>query len=433
MQYEPMTTDSEYHRGGNFSFESCAVFVALLIASLTSHQAYVEMLGILLLFGTCMLIPDAREVFFSKTSLIWTFSAGAVVTASYLWFLLSPQTHIAAALIKSANNNYMFLMLVVLFLTSLSALITARIETVTSVLAALLTLNGAVLLMQTASLLATKQYIDFVKPVTGEPSRYLNYATVNPVFAYRPTGLYVEPSTYSAAVAAMAVGYILLCRAQGFKPARIPVILAIVSMLITQSAAAVVQALILLVAVVLLQNRSAKMWWAVLLGILVMASPGVIAAYFDSFMLKMDADSGIRLALVKFVFESRRGWDFLFGFGPFGLENDLYRLADDGAINPQVSSLNDAGLLNYFIVKFGMAGFLIPIVLFCRIRKDVAGILFMAMLMSVKLSFTNPILYFGLLPLVMRLPERNAEDDWLDLPATREAAPVTAALSTRAG
>jgi hypothetical protein len=270
-------------------------------------------------------------------------------------------------------------------------------------------------------LLATKHYVDFVEPVTGEKSRYLNYASVNPIFSYRPTGLYVEPSTYSAAVGAMAVGYILLCRAKGIRPAKMPVILAIVSMLVTQSAAAVIQAIILLVAVVLVQSRNIRMWWVTALALLLIASPGVIAAYFDSFMLKFNTDSGIRYALVQYVFELRHGWDFVFGYGPFGLENKLYRLADDGVGTPTVASLNDAGLLNFFLVKFGMAGFLIPIGIFWSMRKDVAGILFFAMLMSVKLSYMNPVLYFGLLPLVLRLREPYKMDRVVNEPIRVES------------
>ncbi|MDR5752713.1 MULTISPECIES: hypothetical protein [unclassified Caballeronia] len=386
-----------------FGADTFFIFIALLIASLTSHRAYVEMAGILLLWLCCMAAKDSREVFFSPAYLICTISAASVITACYLWFLMTAHWGVAPDLEKSAGNNYMFLLLVALFVVSLRALIAARIHQVVTALGMLLVLNSSILFLQTAVLIATKKYIDFVQPVTGEASRYFNYESVNPIFGFRPTGLYVEPSTFSAAVGAMAVGYILLSRARGSQPAKLPVLFAIVAMLITQSAAAVVQAGVLLTATILIQDRSMKFWWSVLLAMVIVASPGLIAAYLDSFLLKIGADSGIRLALMKYAYQTRHGWDFVFGYGPFGLESILYGLAS-GSGSPQVSSLNDAGLFNFFIVKYGIAGVLIPIWILSRMRRDVAGMLFFALLMSSKLSYMNPVLFLGLLPLVSRFP-----------------------------
>jgi hypothetical protein len=120
-------------------------------------------------------------------------------------------------------------------------------------------------------------------------------------------------------------------------------------------------------------------------------------------MMKMDDSSGIRLALLDYIYHTRTGWDLLLGFGPFSLENPLYRMANpEGQF--QVASLNDAGLLHYFVVQFGLVGLAFPVVIFIRMRKDVTSILFFAVLVSSKLSYTFPVLFFGLLPMLMRLP-----------------------------
>ncbi|MGF6769055.1 hypothetical protein P3T18_001525 [Paraburkholderia sp. GAS199] len=390
------------------SFRNGLLFVALLLCTLTSHGPYVVMAGILLLCACCLNTADARELLFSQRYQAGIWIGASIIAAFYLWYLMVPHANTSRDLEASANNNFMFLILVLLFLAALAALIETRLDEVTSIVSGLLVLHSAALLLQTVVLLATNQYIDFIKPITGEASRYLNYQTVNPIFAYRPTGLYVEPSTFGAAVGALAVGYILLSRARGRTPSLLPIALTVVAMLTTQSAAAVVQTGALVAAVVITHKPQAKAWAAVALALLAIASPGLISAYLDSFMLKFNADSGMRFALVSYAFDFRRGWDFLFGYGPFSLEYDLYDLAARGNGSAAVASLNDSGLLNFFIVKFGIAGLAIPVAIFARMRKDIGTICLFCLLMTTKLSYTTPLLYIGLLPLVMRMRMRDS-------------------------
>jgi hypothetical protein len=394
-----------------------------LVASLNSDRAYVEMAGVISLWLCCMATSKSRETFFSIPYLCFLFSATSIITTLYLWFILTPHTGIAPDLEKSAGNNYIFLLVVVLFVVSLRALIASHIQRVSAALAMLITANSAILFIQTITLVATKHYIDFVKPVTGESSRYLNYESVNPIFAYRPTGLYVEPSTFSAAVAVMTIGYILLSRARASQPAKLPILLAVTAMLVTQSAAAVVQAGILLIGAFAIQKSNTKLWWGIALALAILIFPGLIAAYFDSFVLKFDADSGIRMGLVSYIFKIRQGWDFVFGFGPFSLESDLYNLASSTDV-PKVSSLNDAGLFNFFVTKFGISGLLIPIWIFSRMKRDLAGMLFFALIMSCKISYADPVLFLGLLPLISRFPnpkgstESRSRQERRDRPGT---------------
>jgi hypothetical protein len=387
------------------TFHRAFLFIALLLCSLTSHGPYVVMTGILLLYAYCLHAPDVREVLFSPRYVAFLALSATIITACYLWYLAVPHANASQNLEKSANNNFIFLLLVLMFLASFAALIEARLNEVATMLSALLVLNCAALLLQTATLLVARQYIDFIKPITGEASRYFNYESVNPIFAFRPTGLYVEPSTFAAAVGAMAVGYVLVSRACGRTPSLLPVALTVVSMLITQSAAAVVQTAVLIAALMVGHMRpSSRAWAAVVVVMIAAASPGLIPAYFNSFLLKFNSDSGLRFALVSYVFHLRHGWDYVFGYGPFSLEYDLFNLAGaKDSTTPAVASLNDAGLLNFFVVQFGVAGLAIPVAIFLRIRKDLATVCFFGLLMTTKLSFTAPVLYFGVLPLILRL------------------------------
>lgn len=380
------------------------LFVALLLASLVSHGAYVQMAGILLLCLYCLCLPNTRMTLFRPANVLWVVSALVVVTACFLYFLFFPAPNGPPELEKSAFNNYLFLVLVTSFVACLGTLAVRRLGELTFVLAVLLVINDLILFLQTAWLVLTNNYIDFVEPATGELSRYHNYEALNPVFAYRPTGLFVEPSTFSAVVAAMTVGYVLLSRARQREPHPLPIFLTLLAMLITQSTAATVQCVVLLLAIlVTTQRKSVRVLTVVACVGALVALPSVMQTYFDSFALKMDESSAIRFQLLDYIYNLRTGWDWLLGYGPFTLEGSLFHLtkSDGGAL---MASLNDAGLLQYFVVRFGVLGLLIPAWMFYRIRKDITHVLFFALLMSLKLSYAEPAVFFGLLPLLMRLP-----------------------------
>jgi len=383
-----------------FSF----LFVALLLSTLASHGAYVQMAGTLLVGAYCLCMPDTRKTLFDRVNVLRVLSALIVITACFLYYLFFPAPNGAPELEKSAFNNYLFLVLVTVFVACLCSLVLKRLSELTLVLAALLVFNDLILFAQTACLIVTKSYIDFVEPVTGEPSRFHNYENLNPVFAYRPTGLFVEPSTFSAVVATMTVGYVLLSRAQQREPHALPVFLTLFAMLITQSTAATVQCVVLLLAVlVTTQRKSVRVLIVGVCLLALLALPSVMLTYFDSFAMKMDETSGIRLQLLDYVYSFRTGWDWMLGYGPFTLEAPLYHLANPNG-GMQIASLNDAGLLQYFVVRFGMVGLLIPAWMFLRIRKDIPHVLFFALIMSLKLSYSEPVIFLGLLPLLMRLP-----------------------------
>jgi hypothetical protein len=185
----------------------------------------------------------------------------------------------------------------------------------------------------------------------------------------------------------------------------LPIGLTVISMLITQSAAAVVQAAVLIAAVMLTYRRHLPRSWTVVVLVILASSPGVIAAYLNSFLLKFNADSHLRVALLSYVYEIRNGWDYVFGYGPFSLESDLWNLANPRSAeeSSSVASLNDSGLLNFFVVQFGVVGLAIPFAIFLRMRKDISTVCFLGLLMSSKLPYTAPVIYFGLLPIILRL------------------------------
>ncbi|MFP3647118.1 hypothetical protein [Paraburkholderia sp. SIMBA_054] len=381
------------------------LFFGLALSSLVSDGAYMQMVGVVILCLYCVSCPDLRRGLLERNTVLTIVATMVTITAFFLYFIAFTPPNCAPPLVKSGLNNYIFLGLVTLYVACFYTIIRTEAEKAISALATLIVLNDLILLLQTVVLIVSKTYIDLVEPVTGEMSRYHNYENLNPVFAFRPTGLFVEPSTFSAVVAVMTIGYVLLSRAQNREPHFLPVILSIIAMLITQSTAATIQCAILLVAFTANRMKSTRVVIAVLFVVALVTMPSFLEAYLNSFTTKMNESSELRLALVDYIYYGRSGWDWLLGYGPFALEDSLYRLTrTDGAF--QVASLNDAGLMQYFVVRFGMLGFLIPLLFFIRIRKDLSHLLFLAVLMSVKLSYADPILYVGLLPLLLHSPMR---------------------------
>ena len=377
------------------------LFLGLALSSLLSDGAYVQMAGVVVLFLYCVSGTRLRRTLLERNTVVAALTAMSIVTAFFLYFIAFTPPNCAPELVKSGLNNYIFLGLVTLYVVCLYAVIRSEPESAISALSALIIFHALVLLLQTVVLIATNNYLDFVEPVTGELSRYHNYENLNPVFAYRPTGLFVEPSTFSAVLAVLTIGYVLLSRAQNREPHFLPVIVSIIAMLITQSTAATIQCAVLLVAFTANRMKSTRIVLAVMLLLAVATVPSFLEAYLNSFTTKMNESSELRLSLMDYIYNGRRGWDWLLGYGPFALEDSLYRLTKTSNAF-QVASLNDAGLLQYFAVRFGMIGFLIPLVFFIRIKKDLSHLLFLVVLMSVKISYADPVLYIGLLPLLLR-------------------------------
>jgi hypothetical protein len=383
------------------------LFLGLTLASLISDGAYVQMVGVIVLFIYCVTGTRLRRTLLERNTVVAAIAAMGIVTAFFLYFIAFTPENCAPELVKSGVNNYIFLCLVTLFVVCFYTVIRTEPESAISALSALIIFNALVLLLQTVVLIATNTYIDLVEPVTGELSRYHNYENLNPVFAYRPTGLFVEPSTFSAVVAVLTIGYVLLSRAQNREPHFLPVILSIIAMLITQSTAATIQCAVLLVAFTANRMKSTRIVIAVMLLLAIVTVPSFLEAYLNSFTTKMNESSELRLSLMDYIYNGRRGWDWMLGYGPFALEDSLYRLTKTNNAF-QVASLNDAGLLQYFVVRFGMVGFIIPLLFFIRIKKDLSHLLFLVVLLSVKISYADPVLYIGLLPLLLR-PTKRAD------------------------
>lgn len=372
----------------------------LFISSLFTHGPLIELLGMVMTFLYCVALNSSRRDLLNPSTAAQIFWAFAVVTAFFLWFIMSARSDVPAEAQEAAPNNYRFFLIFVIYVFSLKSLLKKLPNHVVIALKYVIVLHDIILLVQTAVMMATGYFLDFVSPFTGEESRYQINDTLNPIFSFRPTGMFLEPSHFSATLCVIAIGYIVLCETLGHRSSKAVLFLTAFCIFVTQSTAGVVQGLLLLASIVLLQSRSGRVWTLLAALIGVVGFSGILIQYFDSFFMKFHETADIRVELLNYIYNTRTGWDFIAGFGPFGIDSALWRMATVGK-DAQVASLNDAGLMNYFVVQFGVVGLIIPILMFIRVEKNLTYILFLSLLLTTKLSYVHPVLYFGLLPLLM--------------------------------
>lgn len=383
------------------------IFVGTFVASLYSHGPYIEMAGMLII----IMYVGLRTLQLGKLRASSVQLAAAwlcIISAFFTYFVFSGDLSIAKAHRESAFTNYIFMCVLVVFVASLRSLLYFEPSTMRMVLRWIILANCFAIFAQTAWLVVFGSYIDLVQPITGEASRYLNYEGLNPFFSYRPTGFFTEPSNASAVILVLLIGYLLTVTRLNEKPSRIVMTLCVVAMLATQSTAGVIQAIALIGVLFLAQGRRGRFAMSILLAVGFAAGSTLVAAYFGSFMEKWGESSEIRFALLNYIYGERTGLDFIFGHGPFGYEQTLFDMAQ--LEQSQTASVNDAGLLNFLVVQFGICGLLIVAAIFVKMKKSLATALMLGVIMSTKLSYMYPVLYCGLLPLVMREPRMRRND-----------------------
>ncbi|MFD2269784.1 hypothetical protein [Vibrio thalassae] len=238
----------------------------------------------------------------------------------------------------------------------------------------------------------TDYYIDFVHFFSGQNSRYLSYVKVGLIGMYRPTGLLVEPSTYFGVVFCL---YMAL-KCSTYKIKRYIEYAVIASFLLTFSSVAYV------VLVIYFVSRFNKLG-IVTNAIIVLFFSILSVMYFSEItphIEKIVNSSQIRIALVDYLIN--RDIDLLL-LGPsmFGIEQQLYDLASGNISSAthynRVASINDVGTLVFLMVKLGMTGILLYMVmLFLSLKNSKATYFFSVTL--IKLSIMNPI-FVMLLPL----------------------------------
>ncbi|MCD9489287.1 hypothetical protein GLP30_02695 [Photobacterium phosphoreum] len=246
--------------------------------------------------------------------------------------------------------------------------------------------NLSMFFLQFVVVFPTGYYIDPLRAITGEPSRY-GGGIVIPVIGqvYRCTGFFEEPSTYAGFIVVLLASKLYL----NPKVDKV-VLVAAASIILSFSVAAIAYGLIV-IGYFFLRSKPSYLKY-----ILFILSPVLVAAVISIALDRLTSQGGnaqdIRDNLNTMVFAQQLPI-LIFGNGALGImPAAAYVMNSTGAIYQLgIASLNDNGMWLFFIIKFGFFGLVaITSYLFFKTKSTLNRIMLFVILLT-KLSF----LYFG--------------------------------------
>ncbi len=239
----------------------------------------------------------------------------------------------------------------------------------------------------------TGYYIDMLYLFTGEASRY-TWGVSIPIIGetFRPTGMYNEPSTYSAFVLCLFLIKFSITQ----KIDRLD-LFTILSFFLSLSFASIFYGLSLLIILNFKGDKIIKYIPLIVISSFIL-SPLVISMLDERTSGSYDA-IGLRLELFNVLF-SQSFIEILFGSGPIGVPYELEYLIN----NPNLSwvknglpALNDNGLIVFIFMKFGLIG-CISLLIFMRwcLRSNRA-FLYNSLILITKIKYTSALFIFYLI------------------------------------
>lgn len=240
----------------------------------------------------------------------------------------------------------------------------------------------------------TGVYIDPLNLIMGIEQRYQT-GLVLPIVGelYRPTGMYIEPSTYSTFIMILVCMRVVLMKSL----TRIDGV-AISSAVLSFSAAAFAYASIALL-VVALTSMYRKKAIPYLIVFFCLVLP-VALQYLEVRSAAGSRELGdLRIALIEIVF-SQDMQALLFGNGLLGIPSVLADIQESSILaSYNVAAINDAGLWLFIIMKLGVIGFMLLICAQYRFKTSLRSFLFIMLALLTKAS-----LYDATLILLLVLP-----------------------------
>lgn len=367
-------------------------FLGFFMTSLISHGTAINAGGALLI----IIYSLVRGYFFNvdkKVIVIGVLVATFCVlqaTFSLIEIGVKPSQASRDALL----NNLTMSFILILFSISFISLVKFELNNVILSLKWILIINLSFFFFQFLVVYLFDYYIDAVFIFTGEESRYQNYflqGAASSLIKYRVTGLYIEPSTYVAAMSVLATSYRILTKKISF------FVLTILSCLLTFSTISFVVAFFMLLS---LLNRKLLgrflLISCVLIPILSFVFSDFIFTVVDDFALKLTLTSGSRFELLGMIYYLDDNLN-LFGYGLYSVPEKIYMLSS-GMAGYRIASLNDAGLINFIGMKFGLIGvFIIFILMLWKLTFQNFLMVFTVLL--TKISFMFPLFIIMLMSL----------------------------------
>lgn len=380
------------------------LLIAIFLLSLLNHTPYVYIPAVFLLVFYMASLHDVTKI--SNGEMIATLTYFLFILFSSIYFL-TISIDVSDASRNSFTNNLLFSFILFIIVFSIYRICKSEkgMLDLKFSISFILILHVSIFMLQLVTVYVTGYYIDFVEPVTGEASRYINYilgGALSGVLKYRATGLYVEPSTYASAMTCVIASAVAL------NVNRKIINIAIITLLLNFSTIGII--LFFFVSISIYFNKI-KLIHASIAAIAIIVM-GIIYSdtlfyFIDDFIYKVENTSGSRFKLLDYIYFDTHGNLNLFGSGFFNIPSELYAKITYGDYS--VAALNDAGLFNFIYLKFGILSIIPICYLFYKINRVSSKLLFACILIS-KISFMFPVLYLALIPSLMVKKQKKAGD-----------------------
>lgn len=285
------------------------------------------------------------------------------------WFY---DNHVDTYFVNSFVNKFLFLSVVVLAWVTLLVLV--KYHQIIKYLPSLIVIHVMFFYIQILVYYSSGYFIDYVLFFTGEESRYSFFEQAQEYTQIiRPTGFYVEPSTYTGAMTCLLGAYLITFG----KKFNLIVCLVLLSMVLSMSTSGIIIAGLFTGYLLVLNISGKKIFYAACISFLVFLLVGtlwfdVILEFATLQINKFERGYEARAGLTSYIL-NREGVNFLVGMGPFSFEKALLaQLPITG--DSSIVTLNDSGVVIFLMIQFGILGlllFLCGMVIQITRKKDI--------------------------------------------------------------
>ncbi|WP_211829151.1 hypothetical protein [Kistimonas asteriae] len=255
--------------------------------------------------------------------------------------------------------------------------------------------------MQYISVYAIGYYIDPLELITGQSQRYFSGFSLPILGAiYRPTGFFLEPSTYATYIIILTASrMILLKKVDSIDK------FAVLTCFMTLSLAAIAYSSLTLLTIFYFESKgSYKKFLIPILSI------GVLPALYFIYQVRIDSTGGTAIAIREGLRDYVFNQDFLsllFGNGVLGYPTEIAnQLLEGGLWAIGAAALNDNGIWLFLIMKLGVFGLAIYLWLTNTwIRSTRFYIINVIILFTKATIFSFTFIFYVLLIYLFRNPE----------------------------
>lgn len=329
------------------------LFLGVFILTLVSHTIYAWAIGLLLI----IVFLVVEKVPLKKQALIESLAFFMLLLISVIRFVTSIVNKTLPYFQNAFwGNTSLYVLCISAWLILRSIMLGNKKRELISLIAPILKVHIAIFYLQFFLYLITGYYLDLVEPFTGGASRYANlYTGPKPeIGSFRPTGFFVEPSTYFGAVLMLAS---LLLFFDGFRKHKKLFLLAILSMYLSFSTAAAIITTIFIIYILWTGKFGKRLYtYIVLIAIIIGVSAGSsIYSFYQSQSSRFDKTSGLRYGLITAVL-NRDPSEVIMAKGAYAVDDNLAFSSTTAFGNSSIASFNDSGLLIYLWLIFGYLG-----------------------------------------------------------------------------